>query len=78
MKSDDLNEYRAGQPQTPVIVKGLRVLLITRPQFRHERDAAYWIARGRLLEGEEANSEGWLIADSRDGPWDIAPSGVFL
>jgi hypothetical protein len=60
-----------------VIVKGTRVELIADPVFRHERDAAYWIVRSRVLEGEYGGSEGWLVASSSAGPWDVA-GGVFL
>jgi len=58
--------------------KGLKVAIIGRPQFRHERDASYWIVKGRLLEGDEKGTEAWLIADTEKGPWDIVSSGGFL
>jgi hypothetical protein len=53
---------------------GTKFRVLVAPAFKVHRDAAYWTMRAVITEGEWKGEEGWLTADSKEGPWN--PAGV--
>lgn len=54
---------------------GTNLRVLSDPVRAHERDAAYWKMRAKVLDGEFTGQELWLVADDKTGPWGTPGAG---
>lgn len=67
-----MTDLRAGDT---IVLGNTKLMVLSIPTFRYERDAAYWRMRARVLDGEWVGQELWLVADKNTGPWETASAG---